>query len=197
MIKGRAILVNNVGYLLVWKPEHPRADKSGAYEGYVYEHLLVAEKSIGRSIRQKEEVHHLDTNKVNNSPINLLVLEKEQHAKLHSWLDKIEIDVPRAFTYKSNQDIDEVLRQCKRCRVCKLPISTEAYCSKKCEAKKKRFIKSGKKKRPSKKRLLSLLKRKSWVAIGKRYGVSDNAVRKWAKAYKIDVSKFKRGKMLD
>ncbi len=25
----------------------------------------------------------------------------------------------------------------------------------------------------------------SWVAIGKKYGVSDNAVRKWAKKYGI------------
>jgi hypothetical protein len=28
---------------------------------------------------------------------------------------------------------------------------------------------------------------KSWSAIGRKYGVSDNAVRKWAKAYKLDV----------
>lgn len=39
--------------------------------------------------------------------------------------------------------------------------------------------------RPSKEELEKMIEEMSWVAIGKKYGVSDNAVRKWAKAYKI------------
>ena len=40
-------------------------------------------------------------------------------------------------------------------------------------------------KRPTKKQLEKMIEEMSWVAIGKKYGVSDNPVRKWAKAYEI------------
>lgn len=43
--------------------------------------------------------------------------------------------------------------------------------------------------RPSKEELLILIKTKSFVDIGKIYGVSDNAVRKWCKLYKLPHTK--------
>jgi hypothetical protein len=39
--------------------------------------------------------------------------------------------------------------------------------------------------RPTKEELEVLLSSKSWVEIGRTFGVSDNAVRKWARRYKI------------
>lgn len=39
--------------------------------------------------------------------------------------------------------------------------------------------------RPSKDRLIKLLEINTWTAIGKLFGVSDNAVRKWARSYGI------------
>jgi len=39
--------------------------------------------------------------------------------------------------------------------------------------------------RPSKEELAELVGSQSWVALGLRYGVSDVAVRKWAKAYEL------------
>lgn len=39
--------------------------------------------------------------------------------------------------------------------------------------------------RPTKEELEEMIEEMSWVAIGRKYSVSDNAVRKWAKAYKI------------
>jgi transposase-like protein len=41
------------------------------------------------------------------------------------------------------------------------------------------------KNRPSKEELSNMIENMTWVAIGKKYGVSDNAVRKWAKKYKL------------
>jgi transposase-like protein len=38
---------------------------------------------------------------------------------------------------------------------------------------------------PTKEFLIELLKNMSYVSIGKKYGVSDNAVRKWSKKYEI------------
>lgn len=39
--------------------------------------------------------------------------------------------------------------------------------------------------RPSKSELINLIENNTWVSIGKRFGVSDNAIKKWAKKYGI------------
>lgn len=56
-------------YFRVKKPEHPKAHK----DGYVYEHILEAEKKLGRFLTKEEEVHHKDRNKKNNDHGNLEV----------------------------------------------------------------------------------------------------------------------------
>lgn len=54
------------GYLLLRVPDHPRA--SG---GYVFEHILVMEKQLGRYLRPDETVHHVNGVKDDNRPTNL------------------------------------------------------------------------------------------------------------------------------
>ncbi len=69
------------GYMTVLRRDHPRA--SG--RGYVYEHVLVAEAALGRDLPEKAEVHHIDGNKANNDPANLVVCEdRAYHALLHA-----------------------------------------------------------------------------------------------------------------
>jgi len=72
--------VNSAGYVEVFLPGHHRARGNG----YVFEHILVAEKTLGRKLTDDEEVHHKDGNKKNNSPDNLQVLTKSQHTILHN-----------------------------------------------------------------------------------------------------------------
>ena len=38
------------GYIVVYMPEHPKAMQSDNWLGYVYEHIVVAEKHLGRAI---------------------------------------------------------------------------------------------------------------------------------------------------
>ena len=57
------------GYRLLYRPEHPRAHPNG----YVYEHILVAEATLGRPLVKGEVVHHIDHDRLNNSPDNLQV----------------------------------------------------------------------------------------------------------------------------
>ncbi len=45
--------------------------------------------------------------------------------------------------------------------------------------------------RPSKEELQKLIAENSWVGIGRMYGISDNAVRKWAKGYGLPTKKLK------
>ena len=70
------------GYIEIYSPTHPNANSRHC----VYEHQLVAEKMIGRYLKKGEVVHHLDFNKSNNDPANLLVLTKSEHTKLHGYL---------------------------------------------------------------------------------------------------------------
>jgi hypothetical protein len=67
------------GYIEIHLPGHHRARKNG----YVFEHILVAEKKIGRQLAPGEDVHHINKNKQDNSPGNLDVLSKSDHSALH------------------------------------------------------------------------------------------------------------------
>ena len=60
--------------------DHPLADKSG----YVYEHRLVASLKYGLSVVMNGVIHHIDHNKLNNSPKNLMLLaNNSEHSVLH------------------------------------------------------------------------------------------------------------------
>jgi hypothetical protein len=48
-----------------------------------YLHRDVMEKHLGRRLRRDEEVHHIDFDKHNNDVLNLIVLTKSEHARLH------------------------------------------------------------------------------------------------------------------
>ena len=49
-----------------------------------HEHRRVAESILNRPLQKGEVVHHVDGNKLNNSPQNLLVLPSQaEHARIH------------------------------------------------------------------------------------------------------------------
>lgn len=69
------------GYVRIHSPGHPRAHKQS---GYVYEHILLAEKALGKQLPEKAEVHHLNGNKGDNSPGNIVICEdRAYHMLLH------------------------------------------------------------------------------------------------------------------
>ena len=71
------------GYKKIFFPEHPRAINGR----YVYEHRLVMEKRLNRYLKKGEVVHHIDSDKKNNNPINLHLFSNEsEHQKYHCFL---------------------------------------------------------------------------------------------------------------
>ena len=52
-------------------------------DSHKYVHIWVMRKKINRPLKKGEIVHHVNGNKKDNSDSNLIVLNKEQHYKLH------------------------------------------------------------------------------------------------------------------
>lgn len=80
------------GYVRVLKRDHPRALSNG----YVWEHILVAEEKLGRPLiyfgkgdPRNETVHHINGVKTDNRPENLEVLLNREHM-LMEWRENPE-----------------------------------------------------------------------------------------------------------
>lgn len=160
------------GYNVVYDPNHPRAMKSAVWLGYVYEHIKVATSCLGRSLKNDEVVHHLDGNRLNNRTENLLVLLRSEHFKLHMWLDGISGRKPTTASVAPPLV----------CSVCgkTLQRKQKYFCSNVCTKAHRQASSAC----PSYTDLmLDFNSNCSFCALGRKYGVSDNAVRKWFRQY--------------
>lgn len=70
------------GYPAVYAPDHPRAKSNG----YVKEHIIVAERFLGRKLEEGEVVHHINGKKDDNSPENLMVFKNNSDHMLYHWI---------------------------------------------------------------------------------------------------------------
>lgn len=87
---GRHVAWN--GYVRVLKRDHPRALSNG----YVWEHIIVAEQMVGRPLKyfgkgdkRNETVHHINGKKTDNRPQNLMILSACDHSALE-WRENPE-----------------------------------------------------------------------------------------------------------
>lgn len=109
----------NNGYIMTYHPEANGAITSGRNIGYVYEHRYVMEANIGHKLQDNEVVHHIDGNKLNNHPDNLIWMDIGQHTKLHNRLKQLE----------NGTEVSD-----KKCLNCGKPISRRNnYCGAECK----------------------------------------------------------------
>lgn len=182
------------GYISIYLPEHPRAFENGC----VYEHIVVAEKILGRELKNGECVHHIDGNRKNNCEDNLMIFKTiSDHAIFHMGGKPILQDdgtytCEKRFVYmksknkivKNQKTINDKERKskiqydlCSKCNENLKTVGAEmcAFCRKKERTKNI----------PPKEKLEEYLLTESYLGIGKIFGVSDNAIRKWCDKYNL------------
>lgn len=78
--------ISSDGYWVVYVgPRHHRK-----------EHLLLMEQKVGRSLRSGEVVHHVDLDKLNNKPENLVLFPSEkEHRAAHGSLTELAANLVR------------------------------------------------------------------------------------------------------
>lgn len=161
------IAENQFGYKFV-----KLANDSGKHTLYV--HRLVYRTFVG-AIPSNMEINHIDHNKSNNSIDNLELVTHEENLR-------------KAVLHYGNK----LKPRCKQCgKVIYGSNIARGYCE---SCLKKRGYKNIRKNRhkyehPQKDVLWNLIKSKSFVEIGRIYGVTDNAIRKLAKDYGLPFRK--------
>lgn len=185
--EGHAVIVTN-GYYDVYYPEHPNARKNGS----IMLQVLVAEKILGRYLKKGEVVHHKDFNRLNNDMDNLMVFaSNSDHRSFHAMIksknkkDFIFYKKENIYYCSSIFLVESQGSKEKLCPICKSNLIY--YRSSMC--KNCRKIKNRKVERPLRIVLKSKIRNLPFVQIGIEYGVSDNAIKKWCKSYKLPFKK--------
>jgi hypothetical protein len=173
LANGDRKIDKNIGYIRVYCPSHPRANTWG----YVYEHRLIMERKLNRILNKDEHVHHKNGIRWDNREDNLEVMSPSEHSKrLNHYVSTGDVDVS-LFVAKRilPRVIDKI---CPKCGNKFLPKRKEQiFCCFKCTNKNSN--------RPNKVELEKMLWQEPTTHIAKKYGVCDQAVKKWAKRYGI------------
>lgn len=108
------------------------------------------------------ELEHKNGNHRDHRLENLTLLCPNCHSQTDTWRGRNK----RKYYHctECGTEVGKRASKCKRC--CKIGVGRKVE-------------------RPSKDELAKLLEEKSYCAIGRQFGVSDNAIRKWAKSYEL------------
>ena len=146
---------------------------------------MIAEKKLGRKLHKREVVHHIDKDKLNNDPVNLIVFTtRSAHTAFHeSGCDE------RVLIKLSDGSFDCKCRTFRRpngcvytaCPNCGEAMSAGSGMCISC------WNKTRGSNKPSLQELTKILMEENgnFSSVGRTFGVSCNAVRKWCRGYNI------------
>jgi len=180
-------------YPAVYCPEHHKA----AQCGLVYIHYLVAESILGRSLLKEECVHHVDEDKSNYSEENIWVfVSLTDHGCYHEALKHntdyclfklrgvyhcvtgeycVAETLSKGKTLHTKQG-----QQSSICPKCGKPMSRHAKLCLLCSR-----AEHSSKIMPNRDTLKQLILQYSFEEIGRMYGVTGKAVRKWCDKHNL------------
>jgi hypothetical protein len=72
------MLIDSYGYAMIRMPEHPRAHQNH----YVKEHIVIAERALGKPLPPNAVVHHFNEIKWDNAYGNLVICQDEAYHRL-------------------------------------------------------------------------------------------------------------------
>lgn len=157
---------------------------------------------VSQTTNTKKTVRHSYSGKIDyfattwNEKVYLIPVDECSTAKtlrLSPPTNNVEYNAAEDYELKkilghkmSPKFIEDSLAKCNsvnedtkyHCPICGTPVSKNGVLCVECSR-----LASRKVERPSKEELKNLIKTTSFIQIGKFYGVSDNAVRKWCKGY--------------
>lgn len=121
------------------------------------------------------QLDHKDGDRCNNQIENLRILCPNCHSQTDSFCGKKK----KKQRIKAERKVRKTIK-INKCIFCNSEYEAkdknQKYCSYECHKKSLRRIE-----RPSKEQLIAEVSQSSYVQVGKKYGVSDNAIRKWLK----------------
>jgi hypothetical protein len=127
------------------------------------------------------ELHHIDGNNTNNTVENLEFLCPNCHALTDNF---------RGRNKNNEEKIQIESKHKKYCIDCGKEISLKAIRCKSCEAIHNNAArKVDLKDKPSRDELKEMIRFMSFLQIGNKYGISDNAIRKWCDTYNLPRTK--------
>ena len=164
-------------YKAAYAPDHPKRLQNNC----VYEHILVAEEKLGRRLNDGEVIHHRDQDKNNNNPDNIIIFcSKSEHTRFHKYnCDEsilIELNNGTYACDASRTKEQYVCPVCGKFKDRKADTCRECY-----DLYRNKKVTN----RPSREELKNMIRTCAFTSIGKQYGVTDNAIRKWCKNYNL------------
>jgi len=113
------------------------------------------------------ELDHIDGDHCNNTLENLKILCPNCHAKTPTY---------RGKNKKNKNSETTSTKKVYNCSFCQIELKTRCKTGlcKSCFSKSQRKVK-----RPSKEQLIKEIQESSYLTVSRKYGVSDNAIRKW------------------
>lgn len=145
------------------------------------------------------QIDHKDNNRVNNNKENLRFLCPNCHSQRKVYSGRKSLKVKPSKPCLEPKIVKTYIKKIKerpKCKTCGETCKNlgRTYCSRSCRNKDKKSFNSPKRSKVlvGKEELIKDIHNLGYTGTSKKYGVSDNTIRKWVKSYDLDPKKVQK-----